>query len=233
MKKWFVGLSLVLSGFLIKEAMFPRVYVDTSALSYEPVYEPVEEEPIKAEAPVQPQKMQAPQAQEIQPQVPQQVPAVQEVAQPAPPPQPNPAPQEMKEENNSKEELLRQVNSSSLVSCQTQIRHCEPKNESAEMSNPDQDTFCVTYAYNCSSRDSIQRIFSEEEVFPPRENSGFAIDQDPAPVDQEIDYQESQNNNQDLNPYPENPYNDPSLPGYQQPVENPYGNQHQDSGYEY
>lgn len=55
----------------------------------------------------------------------------------------------------------------SLVSCQTQIKNCEPK-ESQQFDDPNTNTFCITYAYNCLSPDSIQRVWKEEEVFRPQ-----------------------------------------------------------------
>lgn len=51
-----------------------------------------------------------------------------------------------------------------LVSCETQIGNCLPKPE-PEPEDPNANTFCITYASNCNSQESIQRKWSESEVF--------------------------------------------------------------------
>lgn len=84
------------------------------------------------------------------------------------------------EENpNSSETSPKDASPNSLVSCQTQIKNCEPK-ESQQYDDPNTNTFCITYAYNCLSPDSIQRVWKEEEVFRPQvEPSSDTV----APVD--------------------------------------------------
>lgn len=106
----------------------------------------------------------------------------------------------------------------SLVSCQTQIKNCEPK-ESQSFDDPTTSTFCITYAYNCTTPESIQRTWKHEEVFRPQVEPEDAVE-NPAPAE-EPTYDPGI---QDESPPPEEPMqNFEEPPQYEAPQE--------DSGY--
>ena len=224
MKKWVVTVSLILSVFLIREALSPRVQIENSTIE---VDDSILSEPRSQSQPVQNQVQEEPtEVQEqpsnisTKPQQNVQLPQGQSNFRGNGGGQVSPQPSQLVEDP-ARAEMLRQVGPNTLVSCQTQIQNCEPRNADAQMENPEQETFCVTFSYNCVSRDSIQRVFNEAEVFvpPPQQPQQFQ-EQDPQPNQQ---FQEPEPQN--VNPYPENPYNDPSLPGYRQPVDPQQGYQ--------
>lgn len=94
------------------------------------------------------------------------------VESPPEPPTPATTPQEEQADHrvnmpDGGEVSVHEIGTNVLVSCSTKVKYCEPP----APHQPDQDveaqTFCVTYAGNCLDVNSIQRVWKEEEVYPP------------------------------------------------------------------
>src|SRR5690606_31246077 len=54
-----------------------------------------------------------------------------------------------------------------LVSCSTKVKYCEPPPTQTQDHDLEAGTFCITYAGNCTEPNSIQKVWREEEVYPP------------------------------------------------------------------
>lgn len=93
------------------------------------------------------------------------------------------------------------ISGNTLVSCQTQIQHCEPP-QAQNYQDGSVNTFCVAYARNCTNPESIQRTWTNEEVFKP-------VNPEPEnnnPVDNSQDqYQQGQQPDYQQNQYPQDP----------------------------
>lgn len=113
------------------------------------------------------------------------------------------------------------ISPSTLVSCQTQIQHCEPK-DSQQYENPSTNTFCITYASNCITPESIQRTWKEEEVFKPVEQP---VETPDTPIYEPEQYdnmnQDYQNQQQQ---YPGEPVPQPQGLDYQNQDQGDYNN---------
>lgn len=96
-------------------------------------------------------------------------------------------------------------NSNDLVSCQTQRRYCEPYKALDNQEDPLQSTFCITYASYCDSLDSIQKVWTPEEVFT--DNPEPLTNEDPDNISN------SENPNFSPEPLPQGGQNyDPNMP---------------------
>ncbi len=71
------------------------------------------------------------------------------------------------------------LSADTLVSCQTQIQYCEPK-ESHQYDEPEATTFCITTVNFCLTKESIQRTWTPEEVFKPIQQDNSSHTEDPA-----------------------------------------------------
>ena len=60
------------------------------------------------------------------------------------------------------------VPGNTLVSCQTKVQFCEPQNGNYSPDEANNSTFCITFAGNCDDTSTIQRTWTEEEVFNNR-----------------------------------------------------------------
>lgn len=114
--------------------------------------------------------------------------------------------------DREREEFLKQIKDDTLVTCQTKIMNCEPRQSEQKFANPDQVTFCVTYAEYCENEDSIGRIFTPEEVFPPHvEPEPSVLDQPQGPYHQDLNSDPNSNfntyphQNEGITPYGETP----------------------------
>ena len=90
-----------------------------------------------------------------------------------------------------------------LVSCSTLRKNCEPYNL-GENENGEVETFCITYAGNCTNPSSIQRTWRHDEVFRP--------EPEPAPTaphsgDYEVPQYEVPEIPPETPPYVPDPYN--------------------------
>lgn len=89
--------------------------------------------------------------------------------------------------------------SNTLVSCSTLRKNCEPYNL-GENENGDVETFCISYAANCTNPSSIQRTWRHDEVFRP-EPEPAAIPEAP------MDNYEAPELPPETPPYVPDPYN--------------------------
>lgn len=117
-----------------------------------------------------------------------------------------------------------EIPSGVLVSCQTQIQNCEPKDQQ-QYDDPSVNTFCITYANYCISSDSIQRTWADTDVFKPaQENLN-----DPNTIPQDQYNQQQYPNQLPIHPdYPQEPvpqYDPPPPPDFyeQQPPSDDQG----------
>lgn len=60
---------------------------------------------------------------------------------------------------------LSHVPGNTLVSCQTKVQFCQPDSGNYTPEEANNGTFCITYAANCDDTNTIQRTWTEEEVF--------------------------------------------------------------------
>lgn len=134
-----------------------------------------------------------------------------------PPPTKRESPSYQREEPRVQEPVAdpnqwkRDVSGNTLVSCQTQIQYCEPQQDQ-QYQDGSINTFCITFARNCTNVDSIQRTWEDHEVFKPapmepdnnnptyQDNGNQDYSQQP--------YDDYQQNQYDSNQYP----NDPTYP---------------------
>lgn len=90
-----------------------------------------------------------------------------------------------------------------LVSCSTLRKNCEPYNL-GENENGEVETFCISYAGNCTNPSSIQRTWRHDEVFRP--------EPEPAPTapqagEYEVPQYEAPEIPPETPPYVPDPYN--------------------------